>query len=150
MQSKRQIKSFWWEPEHSEPRWFGTLTLENDETTQCRELISSVRTLLHFAVLKRSYPVWVTAYKSGYGKQYGERWLATDIEIISSNLQETVSEYPLPARWLFRFEDVQADFATFMRNWLDYTEKYAEPLGCYSSTVYHCLTDAISHQIGRA
>ncbi len=39
--------------------------------SRCNELISSVRMLLHFAVIKRVYPVWVTTYKDGYGSYIG-------------------------------------------------------------------------------
>jgi hypothetical protein len=28
--TKRDIKSFWWAPDHAEVRWFGVLTLEPD------------------------------------------------------------------------------------------------------------------------
>jgi hypothetical protein len=113
--------------------------------SRCRELVGSVRTLLHFASLKKVYPVWMTAYKNGHGYQSGGRWIDQDIEIVTSNLHEAKSEYPMPDRWLFRFDDVRDDFAGFVHTWLDYTQRFAESLGCYSSTIYHSLTAELAH-----
>lgn len=113
--------------------------------SRCTELVSAVRLLLHFASLKRVYPVWMTAYKSGHGYKLGERWIDQDIEIVSSNLHEAKSEDPFPDRWLFQFDDVQSDFAGFIRKWLEYKETFDEALGCYSCTIFHSLTDELSH-----
>ena len=41
MKAKRQIKSFWWTPEHPETKWFGTLTLEPDETPELELFVES-------------------------------------------------------------------------------------------------------------
>jgi hypothetical protein len=111
----------------------------------CNELITSIRILIHFASLKRVYPVWMTAYKDGHGYQADERWIDQDIEIVSSNLREAKSEYPVPGEWLFQFHDVRNDFTGFIRKWLEYKEKFSEAIGCYSCTIYHSLTDELSH-----
>jgi hypothetical protein len=103
----------------------------------CQKLVGSMRILLHFAVLKRIYPTWMTAYQDGHGYEAAGRWIDQDIEIVSSILHETKSEYLLADRWLFRFEDVHQNFAGFIRDWLAYEEKFSEALGCYASTVYH-------------
>jgi hypothetical protein len=111
----------------------------------CNELVSAVRLLLHLAVLKKAYPVWMTAYQNGHGYKLGDRWIDQDIEIWSSILREAKSELPIPDHWVFRFDDVRSNFAGFVRKWLDYTEKFAEALNCYSSTVYHPLTAQLAH-----
>ena len=103
----------------------------------CQKVVGSMRMLLHFAVLKRVYPTWMTAYQNGHGYEVGGRWLDQDIEMVSSILHEAKSEYPLAGHWLFRFEDVRQNFAGFIRDWLAYEEKYSEALGCYASTIYH-------------
>jgi hypothetical protein len=103
----------------------------------CQELVGSMRMLLHFAVLKKIYPTWMTAYQNGHGYEALGRWIAHDIEMTSSILHEAKSEYPMADRWVFRFEDVCQNFANFIRDWLAYEEKFSEALGCYASTVYH-------------
>lgn len=87
----------------------------------------------------------MTAYKDGHGYKVQERWVDQDIEVINSSLREAKSEYPLPDRWLFRYQDVKADLAGFIRDWLEYKEKYSEAMNCYSSTIYNSLTDVLSH-----
>ena len=112
---------------------------------RCNELVSAVRLLLNLAVLKKVYPVWMTAYQNGHGYKLGDQWIDQDIEIHSSILREAKSEPPIPDHWVFRFDDVRSDFAGFVRKWLDYTEKFAEALNCYSSTIYHSLTNELAH-----
>jgi uncharacterized protein YqgV (UPF0045/DUF77 family) len=112
---------------------------------RCFELVRAVQELLHFASLKRVYPVCITAYKEGHGRRMGNRWIGQDIEVWGSFLREAESEPPISEWWIFRFEDVNRDFAGFMRDWLAYTEKFSEALGCYCSTIYHRLTDALEH-----
>ena len=112
---------------------------------RCNELVGAVRLLLHLAVLKKVYPVWMTAYQNGHGYKLGDQWIDQDIGIWSSILREAKSEPPIPGHWVFRFDDVRSDFAGFVRKWLDYTEKFAEALNCYSSTIYHSLTNELAH-----
>lgn len=112
---------------------------------RCNEMIHAVRLLLHLASLKKVFPVWITAYQNGHGYRQGEQWVEQDIEIDNSSLQEPKSESPIAHHWIFRFEDVCANFAGFMGKWIEYQEKYAEPLGCYSSTIYNCLTSELKH-----
>ena len=109
------------------------------------ELITSIRILIHFSCLQRVYPVWMTAYKDGHGYRVEEKWIDQDIEVVNSSLHDAKSEYPLPGHWLFQYQDVQTDFAGFVRDWLDYMEKYSEAINCYSSTIYNSLTDVLSH-----
>lgn len=109
-----------------------------------KKLISAMRTLLHFAVLERVYPTWITAYQNGHGYEVAGQWIDQDIEVVSSILRESKSELPLADRWLFRFEDVRPNFADFIREWLEYNEKFSEPLGCYASTIYHSLTSEMT------
>ena len=113
--------------------------------TRCNKPVGSVRALLHLASLKKAYPVWMTVYQNGHGYKLGDRWIDHDIEIWSSVLREGKSEPPIPDSWVFRFADVRTDFAGFVRKWLDYTENIAEALGCYSSTIYHPLTEELAH-----
>jgi hypothetical protein len=103
----------------------------------CRKLVGSMRMLLHFAVLKKVYPTWMTAYQNGHGYEALGRWIDQDIEIVSSILHEAKSEYPIAGNWLFRFEDVRQNFAGFIRDWLAYDEKFSEALGSYAATIYH-------------
>jgi hypothetical protein len=112
---------------------------------RCNELVGAVRLLVHLAVLKKVYPVWMTAYQNGHGYKLGDQWIDQEIGIWSSILREAKSEPPIPDHWVFRFDDVRGDFAGFVRKWLDYTEKFAEALNCYSSTIYHSLTNELAH-----
>ena len=112
---------------------------------RCNDLVSAVRLLLHLASLKKAYPVWMTVYQNGHGYKLGGQWIDHGIEIWSSILRGAKSEPPIPEYWVFRFDDVRTDFAGFVRKWLDYIEHFAEALGCYSSTIYHPLTDELTH-----
>jgi hypothetical protein len=118
---------------------------EGFSLARCWELLNAVRTLIHFASLNKVYPIWMTAYKNGHGYQIGDRWIDQDIEIATSDLREAKSEYPISDRWLFQFDDVRSDFAGFIHRWLDYTQKFAESLDCYSSTIYNSLTAELAH-----
>lgn len=120
-------------------------TKEGFSLKRCSDLISAMRTLLHFAVMKRVYPVWITAYKNGHGSEVDGQWFDDDIDIQSSILREPKSEIPIPHYWIFRFDDIRQDFGGFIREWLEYVQKFAEPLNCYSSTIYHPLTAELSH-----
>lgn len=112
---------------------------------RCNELVNAIRLLIHFACLKRVYPTWMTGYRDGHGYDLGGTWIDQDIEIVSSILSEPTTELPFPENWLFQFANVRGDFAAFIRSWLKYTADYAEPLGCYSSTIYHSLTSELAH-----
>lgn len=110
-----------------------------------QELINYIRSLLHFAIFKQIYPVWMTGYKNGYGRQIGDRWLEHDIEIESALLRKSADELPIADLWLFRFEDFQSNFAEFFHEWMDYAEQFDEAMDCYFSTVYHSLTGELAH-----
>lgn len=112
---------------------------------RCLNLLNALRLLLHLASLKKVYPVRMDAMRDDYGFQFGERWIRHEVEVWSSGIREAKSEPPIPDHWMFRFEDVRARFADFMLEWLDYTEKFDEALGCYSSTIYHSLTSELAH-----
>lgn len=73
------------------------------------------------------------------------KWLDQDIDIQSWILREPECEIPISHYWIFRFEDVRGDFADFIGEWLKYVQKFAEPLNCYSSTIYHSLTGELAH-----
>ena len=112
---------------------------------RCQELIGALRALLHFASLKKVYPVWITAYQDGYGYQRGDTWHDQHIEVCNSALREPESEYSFSDRWLFQFKDVSGDFAGFLGKWLDYHQTFSEAIGCYFSTRYHSLTSELEH-----
>lgn len=109
---------------------------------QCHELVRAVCMLLHLASLKPVYPVWMTAYQMEDKQKPGDQPVHRGVEIHSAFLREPQTELPLTDRWVFRFDNLRADFAEYIRRWLAWfreAEGYAEALGCYACTVYHPL-----------
>jgi hypothetical protein len=113
--------------------------------SQCKELITGIRHLLHFAILKRVYPLQITARKDGYGLTHNEQFFPDDLEMWNSIIRQRVESEFFPDRWVFQLKDVQADFGKFITNWLEYVKKFEEALDCYSATIYHRLPDSIEH-----
>lgn len=111
----------------------------------CFDLVHAMRLLLHLASLKPVYPSWMSVHRDGYGHQSGSVWIPEDVEVWTSLLGEAKTETPFPDEWLFRFEDVRGRFPDFMREWLEYVERFAEAFRCYSTTVYHSLPPELDH-----
>lgn len=109
------------------------------------DLLNAVRMLLHFAILKRIYPVEINVDKKGHGFSVGDRWIKQTIDVWGSILREADSEPPFDKIWIFQFKDFSDKFPIFFKTWLDYVDRYDEALGCYSSTIYHSLTHQLTH-----
>jgi ApeA N-terminal domain 1 len=104
---------------------------------QSFQIINAIRHLLHFATLDRIYPISTTANKDGYGQTAENHFYPQDIHIYSSNNRLPVKPKFSPDRWLFQFLDVESRFVDFFAGWLAFIDKFHEPLGSYSATVYH-------------
>lgn len=113
--------------------------------TQCKEILTAIRHLLHFAVLKPVYPLWIKAEKNGHGYTANGRFISHEIELWSSIIRERVESEFQPERWVFRFSDVQPRFALFFADWLKFCAAFDEAIKCYSTTVYHRLPDSVEH-----
>ncbi|HVU37452.1 MAG TPA: HEPN domain-containing protein [Opitutales bacterium] len=110
-----------------------------------KELLTAVRHLLHFASMETVWPVKIVAHKTGYGKTYGEHFVLHDIELWSPNIGEYVKSPTWDQHWVFQLKDVQADFGGFFEKWLQFLKDYAEPMGCYFTTIYHKLPYEVEH-----
>jgi hypothetical protein len=98
------------------------------------------RLLLHFAVLK---PVYAEAMWLRYHTD-AESSSTSEIEVWSPNLH---SEKPTPLsgrQRTFRFQEIAPHFSDFYNRWLDFTGKYDEALGCYTTTVFHKLPSTVA------
>lgn len=112
---------------------------------KCLDLVNALRGLLHFAVLEPVYPLQISATKSDYGTRFDGNFFPHDIAVWNSIIREPVEPETFPERWIFQFKDVQKDFGRFFADWLSYTEKYEEALGCYFTTIYHPLPFSVEH-----
>jgi len=98
--------------------------------SQMKELLAAFRSLLHFATLKRVYPLEMKA---------------DDVELWSSFIQEDVESEFMPNRWIFQFVDVRVRFSEFFSMWLKFVEGFEEAINCYHTTVYHSLPSEVEH-----
>src|SRR6185369_16314223 len=115
------------------------------DLSRCKDLLNAIRHLLHFAVLQPVYPLNITLFRTDCGNTYNGRFIPNEIELWNSIIRERVESECLSERWVFQFKDVQTDFGAFMAKWLDYVEKFGEPLGCYFMTVYHRPPHTVEH-----
>ena len=107
----------------------------------CEELVTAFRHLLHFASLETVYPTRITCSKFDDPKALGGQ----EAEIVSGAYREEIESEFQSAWWVFQLPDVQADFGSFLGNWLATVKKYEEALGCYFTTVYFSLPDSVQH-----
>lgn len=110
---------------------------------QSKRLIVAIRQLLHFAILKPVYLLWLNGEQAGYGFTHEDRFYPHGIQIWSSINRDPVESGEPPDRWIFRFPDVQACFSKLMADWLKFCDDQREALGCYSATVYHRFPDSM-------
>ncbi len=110
---------------------------------ESKRLIVAIRQLLHFAVLKPVYLLWLNGEQNGYGLTHEDRFYPHNIEIWCSINRDPIESGQPPDRWVFRFSDVQGRFSDLMANWLKFCDDYREALGCYSATVYHRFPDSM-------
>lgn len=110
-----------------------------------KRFLLAIRHLLHFATTKPIYPLTAIARKDGHGATIDDTFYPGDIVICNSIFRDPIKNHLLGDEWIFKFSDVRAVFGNFMREWLEYAEKFKEALGCYSGTVYHRLPDTMEH-----
>ena len=112
---------------------------------RCRKLIGRMRALLHFASLEPVYPVCIAAQlRQTRGEQAPDSTFQS-VEVWNGGLRRAEEAFRQPEQWTFRYEDVRGDFGGFIRQWLEFTDKYEEALGSYACTVYHPLTWELQH-----
>ena len=134
-----------WDRSIKEDAWISFRSKAGLSLHRSLKLLNAVRMLLHFAILKRVYPVEISVEKNGHGYNVGDHWIKQKIELWGSILREAKSEYPIDAAWVFQLKDFGDGFATRFKDWLDYVDQFDEALGCYSSTIYHSLTHQLTH-----
>jgi|ERR1700736_366611 len=110
------------------------------EFQEARGLIKSTAHILHFASLEPIYPIEVKGTTVS-----DEDGSSTSFEWISGWMHDDTKWHIDPTWWVFRFSDVQNDFAQFCARWFDASSLYQEALSCYFTTVYHPLPDSVEH-----
>jgi hypothetical protein len=112
---------------------------------RCLELLTALRQLLHFAVLKPVYLLSLEGLKTGHGYSIEGQFIPQGIKLFNSIIRERVESEIQPQRWTFRFPDVQPRFEQFFTHWLEFCHTFGEALRCYSATVYHRPPDSVEH-----
>lgn len=111
---------------------------------RCRELESAARHLVHFAILKPIYSCELLAYKDGLGHQLGDVFIDREIQVWHGAMRADDSPEVIPGSWVFKLKDLGPNFGVAFDRWLEFCDKFDEPLGCYLGTVYHQLPDTIA------
>lgn len=112
---------------------------------ECQKLVTAVRHLLHFAILKRIFTVKLACEVEGIGTQLDDVFAHREIELCSSLNREALDSEIQENRWVFRFPDVQHDFGDFFGKWVRFLDQFDEAIGCYFTTVYHPLPHSVQH-----
>ena len=110
-----------------------------------KQLLHAVRSMLHFATLKRVYPLEIKAKKDGHGDTINETFYPKVIELWNPIIKEDVESEFSPGLWIFQFADVRSRFSEFFSNWLKFIEKFEEAINCYFTTIYHSLPSEVEH-----
>jgi hypothetical protein len=110
-----------------------------------KKLLHAFRSLLHFATLKRVYPLEIKAKKDGHGYTVNETFYPKVIEVWNSIIKDDVESEFSPDRWIFQFTDVRSRFSEFFSNWLKFIENFEEAINCYFTTVYHIPPTEVEH-----
>jgi hypothetical protein len=107
---------------------------------EARRLIASIAQILHFASLEPIYPIQVegTAVPA-------DKTASANFEWTSAWMHNDTKWQIDPDWWVFRFSDVQSDFAQFCARWFDASSLYQEALSCYFTTVYNPLPHSVKH-----
>jgi hypothetical protein len=83
-----------------------------------KHFLHAFRSLLHFAALKRIYPLEIKARKDGHGYGTDGNFHPTNIEIWNSIIKEETESELQSDRWIFQFIDVHSRFSEFFSSWL--------------------------------
>jgi ApeA N-terminal domain 1 len=110
-----------------------------------KQLLHALRSLLHFATLKRVYPLEIKAKKDGHGYMLNEIFHSQAIELWNSIIKEDVESDFSSDRWIFQFSDIRSRFSEFFNNWLQFIESFEEAINCYFTTVYHIPPTEVEH-----
>jgi hypothetical protein len=110
-----------------------------------KQLLHAFRSLLHFATLKRVYPLEIKAKKDGHGYTVNETFYPKVIELWNPIIKEDVESEFSPGRWIFQFADIRSRFSEFFSNWLKFIENFEEAINCYFTTIYHSLPSEVEH-----
>jgi len=107
-------------------------------------MTTAMRTLLHFASLRRVYTVNM---KLGGVSENGET--ETDprekTTVWAMGFREMVTEPAYSPEWVFQLKDLTESLGSFFGRWLEYARDYDECIGCYTTTIYHSLPTPIAH-----
>jgi hypothetical protein len=110
---------------------------------ECHELVAAVRHLLHFALLRKIFPICLTCKVKKPGIDTDDS-AGHPIEFVSgANHREAKSA--AYEHFLFQLSDVRSDFGGFFQKWLSFLRTFDDAVGCYSTTVYHTLPDTVEH-----
>ncbi len=110
-----------------------------------KNFLHAFRSLLHFATLKRVYPLEIKAKKDGHGHTVEENFYPKVIELWDSIIKKDVDSDFSPDRWIFQFADVRSRFSEFFSNWLKFIETFEEAINCYFTSIYHILPSEVEH-----
>jgi len=110
-----------------------------------KKLLHAFRSLLHFATLKKVYPLEIKAKKDGHGYMANETFHPKVIELWNSIIKEDVESDSSPDKWIFRFSDVRSRFTDYFHSWLKFNENFEEAINCYFTTVYHLPPSEVEH-----
>ncbi len=124
-----------------------TVSFESDtgfDFKQVRDLITAMRTLLHFAILKPVYTVAIRL-RDVDSSEEGEGSSARRVEVWSKAFHESETEFPHDSSWVFRFADFSDSFSSFFARWLRFRAENDEALGCYTTTIYSGLTSPVKN-----
>jgi hypothetical protein len=108
-------------------------------------ILNSLRSLLHFAILKPVYPTSVTGFRRDLFRMLGDTRLENDIVIFTKLIKQECESEVLPSRWAFMFPDVSAEFGNFLKRWFHMNEQFDEALQCYFTTIHFNLPSSIDH-----
>ncbi len=105
--------------------------------------IDDLRSLLHFARLRRVKPTKITFEDFDFRLELGRKSYPKEVELFSGAIAEPIEKDPLFFDFVFTFNDVKDRFAEFCGKWFRFNVEQREAIGCYMTTVYVSLTDEV-------
>jgi hypothetical protein len=110
-----------------------------------RHLRSAVRGLLHFASLRKVYPIEERGTLLPQNDTSPGDTNCISVDFYSSLLRRPIEEHISDHEWIFRLSDLQHEFGHFFANWSSLLDRYEEALSSYFSTIYHALPPVLAH-----
>lgn len=110
-----------------------------------RHLRSAVRGLLHFASLRKVYPIEERGTLLPQNDVSMGDANCVSVDFYSSLLRRPIEEHVPDHEWIFRLSDLRLEFGDFFRNFSSVLNRYDEALSSYFSTIYHALPPVLAH-----